>query len=334
GVELVNQSIGEGLGRQYVTRYFPPASKARIEGLVHSIAAAYAHELDTLDWMGPETRRKAQEKLLKLRIKVGYPERWRDYGALVIAGDDLVGNVMRARSFDYQRRIDRLGQPVDRDEWGNEDSPQNVDGSYYAEQNQIVLSAALLQPPYFNAQADDAANYGAIGGFIGHEISHGFDNEGSQFDADGNLLGQPGWFTPEDQARFNARTSALAQQYDAFEPMPGIHMNGELTLSENLADNAGVAIAYKAWRASLNGRPVATMDGLDGDQRFFIAWAQMWRGKMRDDQEILFLKTEGHAPDAIRGFAPLQNMDAFYKAFGIQPGDRMYLPPERRITVW
>ncbi len=241
--------MGEALGKRYVEQYFPPESKARMEALVRNLLDAYRRDIATLDWMGPQTKLGAQEKLLKLVTKIGYPKVWRDYGTLQISRDDLWGNVVRANEFEYQRELNKLGKPVDRNEW--EMTPQTVNAYYNPLMNEIVFPAAILQPPIFNVAADDAVNYGGIGGVIGHEISHGFDDKGSQYDADGNLRD---WFTKEDHDKFAAKTAALVGQYNLYEPVPGYHVNGELTLGENIGDNSGLAIAYKAYRLSLSGK--------------------------------------------------------------------------------
>jgi predicted metalloendopeptidase len=332
GIRLVNASIGEGLGRLYVAQYFPPESKARMQQLVKNLLAAYKEDIDTLDWMGPQTRKRAQEKLARFTTKIAYPDRWRDYGALEISRADLLGNVRRAQAFEYDRNLAKLGQPIDRTEW--EMTPPTVNAYYEPEKNEIVFPAAILRPPFFNPQADDAANYGAIGAVIGHEISHGFDDEGSQYDGAGNLLEPPGWFTPADLERFKERTKGLVQQYSAYSPLPGYPINGELTLGENIADNSGLAIAYKAYHLSLHGSQPPVIDGLTGDQRLFMGWAQAWRGKVRDNQEIVYIKSDPHSPIQFRGLLPEMNQEAFYRAFDVKPGDKMYLPPEKRIHLW
>ena len=332
GIDLVDESIGEGLARIYTAKYFPPEAKARIDQLVHNLLAAYQADLETLDWMSPETRQKALAKLAMFAPKIGYPATWRDYSALQISRDDLVGNVLRARVFDYQRNLNKLGKPIDRSEWFM--TPQTVNAYYNPEMNEIVFPAAVLQPPMFNAKADDAVNYGSIGAIIGHEISHGFDDQGSQYDGSGNLLGSPGWFTQADFDKFRAKTRALVAQYGAREPVPGYHVNGELTLGENIADNSGLAMAYKAYRISLGGAPAPVIDGLTGDQRFFMGWAQVWRGLTRDSETIVELKTDPHSPEMYRGSIPLMNQQAFYDAFDVKPGDGMYLAPEQRVSLW
>ena len=242
---------------------------------------------------------------------------------------DLVGNVMRANEFEYRRNIAKLGKPIDRGEWFL--TPQTVNAYYNPELNEIVFPAAILQPPIFDAQADDAVNYGAIGSVIGHEISHGFDDQGSQYDGDGNLHD---WWTSEDHEKFTAKTKALVAQYAAYEPIPGYHVNGELTLGENIADNSGLAIAYKAYRISLGGKQAPVIDGLTGDQRFFMGSAQSWRTKMRDDYTVRLIKSDPHSPNTIRSNAAAINQAAFYSAFDVKPGDKMYLPPEKRVTIW
>jgi putative endopeptidase len=332
GVKLLDGSIGEGLGRLYTAKYFPPESKARMEELVKNLLAAYQLDLQSLDWMSPETRQKAQAKLAKLTTKIGYPVKWRDYSALQIDRGDLVGNVLRAQTFEYNRNLNKLGQPIDRTEW--EMTPQTVNAYYEPERNEIVFPAAILRPPFFDPKADDAVNYGAIGAVIGHEISHGFDDQGSQYDGDGNLLDPPGWFTTADLGRFKERTRALVAQYAAYAPVPGYPINGELTLGENIADNSGLAIAYKAYRLSLAGTEAPVLDGFSGDQRFFIGWAQAWRGRTRENQAILWIKSDPHSPEQFRGLLPEMNLAPFYAAFDVQPGDKMYLPPEKRVTLW
>jgi putative endopeptidase len=332
GVALVEGSMGEALGRLYVARYFSADAKARAQRLVANLLDAYRQDLQTLDWMGPETREKAQQKLAKFGYKIGYPDKWRDYGTLKIVKNDLFGNSLRANVFEYERNLHKLGKPFDRTEWLM--TPQTVNAYYQPTSNEIVFPAAILRPPYFDPGADDAVNYGSIGGVIGHEISHGFDDQGSQFDGDGNLLNPPGWFTQADLDQFNARTHVLVEQYAAYEPVPGFHVNGELTLGENIADNSGLSIAHKAYLLSLAGQPSPVIDSLTGDQRFYMGWAQVWRGKTRDDELIQRIKTDPHSPLPVRGTAPERNQAPFYDAFDIKPGDRMYLPPAQRVSLW
>jgi predicted metalloendopeptidase len=329
GVSTVEGALGEALGREYVAQYFPPERKARMEELVKNVLAAYKESIDHLDWMGPETKKEAQAKLAKFNPKIGYPNKWRDYSKLAIKKDDLVGNVMRTATFAYNRNINKLGKPIDREEWGM--TPQTINAYYNPRMNEIVFPAAILQPPFFNAQADDAVNYGAIGAVIGHEIGHGFDDKGSQSDGNGNLRN---WWSKEDEARFKAKTDMLVKQYDAFEPVPGYHVNGSLTLGENIGDNSGLAIAYKAYKISLHGQPAPVIDGLTGDQRFFMGFGQVWRSKMRDEAQINQVKTDPHSPGQFRANGTLRNQAAFYEAFGVKEGDKMYLKPDDRVTIW
>lgn len=329
GVDLVEQSIGMGLGKLYVAKYFPPESKARMEELVGNLLKAYKQSIETLDWMSPVTKQQALEKLAKFTPKIGYPNKWRDYSKLTTTPDDLVGNVERAQIFEYERNINKLGKPVDREEWGM--TPQTINAYYNPEMNEIVFPAAILQPPFFNAQADDAVNYGGIGAVIGHEISHGFDDQGSQYDGNGNLRD---WWTASDHEKFSAKTKALVAQYAAYEPVKGYHVNGELTLGENIADNSGLAIAYKAYEISLHGRKSAVIDGLTGEQRLYMGWAQVWRGKVRENEQIRRIKIDPHSPPSVRGTAPLENQPAFFTAFDIKPGDGMWVPPDKRVTIW
>ena len=329
GIALVNDAMGEALGKRYVEKYFPAQSKTRMEELVRNLIDAYRRDIDTLDWMGPETKKGAQAKLAKLVTKIGYPNTWRDYGTLQTASDDLWGNVVRANEFEYRRDINKLGKPVDRNEWHM--TPQTVNAYYSPPLNEIVFPAALLQPPFFNVRADDAVNYGGIGAIIGHEISHGFDDEGSKYDADGNLRD---WFMADDHAKFAAKTKALVAQYNAYEPVPDYHVNGDLTLGENIGDNSGLAIAYKAYRLSLGGRAAPVIDGLTGEQRFYLGWVQAWRGKVRTAEAIRRIKVDPHSPPSVRGTAPVVNQSGFYSAFGVTEGDKMYLAPANRVNIW
>jgi predicted metalloendopeptidase len=296
---------------------------------VKNFLAAFKEGIDGLDWMSPDTKREAQGKLAKFMPKIGYPDKWRDYSALEIAKGDLVGNVTRSNAFEYQRNIDKLGKPVDRAEWGM--TPQTINAYYNPELNEIVFPAAILQPPFFTPDADDAVNYGAIGMVIGHEISHGFDDQGAQYDGDGNLRD---WWTKEDHEKFAAKTKALAAEYDRFEPVPGYHINGELTLGENIADNSGMAVAYKAYQLSLGGKPAPVIDNLTGDQRFYMGFAQAWRAKYRDNYMIELIKTDPHSIPKYRVVGTVANQPAFYSAFDIKEGDRMWVAPDQRITIW
>jgi putative endopeptidase len=329
GVALVNRCLGEGLGQLYVEKYFPPESKARMLALVNNLLATYRSSIDELDWMAAQTKQQAQTKLAALVTKIGYPNKWRDYSKLEIVRADLVGNVIRAAVFDYQYQVNKLGKPIDRDEW--QLTPQTINAYYDPQMNEIVFPAAILQPPFFDPRADDAVNYGSVGAVIGHEISHGFDDQGSQFDAQGNLRD---WFTKQDHERFAAKTAALVAQYSAYEPVPGYHLNGELTLGENIADNSGLAVAYQAYRLSLEGKAAPIIDGLSGEQRFYMGFAQAWQAKLRENTEILRIKADPHSPPRFRVQGTVVNQPAFYAAFGVKPGDKMYLAPEQRVLIW
>ena len=329
GVALVNGQIGEALGKLYVDAYFPADSKAKMEVLVGDIKTAMGARIDKLDWMGPQTRARAQEKLSKFNVKIGYPDRWRDYSALRIADDDLYGNVKRAVAFNWDYRARRLGQPVDRGEWGM--TPPTINAYYSSTKNEIVFPAAILQPPFFDPEGDAAINYGAIGGVIGHEITHGFDDQGRKSDGDGRLAD---WWTAEDAAKFKVQATRLGEQYSAVEPLPGSKINGELTMGENIADLGGLLLALDAYHISLKGQPAPVIDGLTGDQRVFLGWAQVWRAKYRDDRMRQLLVSDPHAPPQARVDLPVRNIDAFYTAFGIKPGDAMYVAPEDRVRIW
>jgi predicted metalloendopeptidase len=329
GVRLVNSALGEAFGKLYVNEYFPPENKARMQALVKNLLEAYKRNIETLEWMSPETKVGAREKLAKLVPKIGYPDQWRDYSTLNIVKGDLLGNVQRATRFEFERTLAKLGKPIDRNEWGM--TPQTVNAYYNPQLNEIVFPAAILQPPFFNAKADDAVNYGGIGGVIGHEISHGFDDEGSQFDADGNLHD---WFSKADHDKFAEKTKALVEQYNQYTPVPGYNVNGELTLGENIADNSGLAIAYKAYKISLNGDKSPVIEGLTGEQRLFLGWAQVWRSKSRENETVVRIKSDPHSPAEIRGLAPLLNQPGFYEAFDVKSGDKMYLAPDKRVIIW
>jgi predicted metalloendopeptidase len=329
GVANMEMVLGEAVGRQYVQQYFPAERKARMEVLVKNMLVAYKESIDTLEWMSPETKKEAQAKLAKFTPKIGYPNKWRDYSALTIKPGELAANMMRARTFAYNRNINKLGKPVDREEWGM--TPQTVNAYYNSTMNEIVFPASILQPPFFDMRADDAVNYGAIGAVIGHEISHGFDDKGSQSDGDGNLRD---WWTKEDRVKFQAKADALAKQYDGYSPLPGYNVNGALTLGENIGDLSGVAIAYKAYKLSLGGKEAPVIDGFTGDQRFFMGFSQIWRSKMRESQQIVQIKTDPHSPGQFRTNGVLVNQPGFYEAFGVKEGDKMYLAPKDRITIW
>ena len=329
GVQLVESTLGESLGQVYVKKHFSAEKKQRMEQLVHNLLKAYQQSIDDLDWMSSTTKVKAQKKLSSFAVKIGYPNKWRDYSDLEIKNNDLVGNVIRSREFEHQYDLNKLGKPVDRDKWGM--YPQMVNAYYNPSLNEIVFPAAILQPPFFDMNADDATNYGAIGAIIGHEISHGFDDQGSEFDDAGNMQN---WWTDEDRKKFKEKTAVLVQQYSAYEPVKGYHVDGELTLGENIADNSGLAVAYKAYQLSLNGKPAPVLDGFTGEQRFYLGWAQAYREKIQDAQQIVYLKSDPHSPDKVRGNATLLNQTPFYDAFKIKQGDRMYLPEDKRVTIW
>jgi putative endopeptidase len=325
----LDPALGEAVGALYVAQYFPPAARARAQALVGNLMKAYAASIDGLTWMSPATKAAAQLKLSQYSVKIGYPDQWRDYGALAIRAGDALGNSDRAGRFAYHRNIVRVGGPVDRAEWDM--TPQTVNAYYNPSGNEIVFPAAILQPPYFDPQADDAVNYGGIGAVIGHEISHGFDDQGSQFDGIGRLRD---WWTADDRKAFEAITTRLVAQYSAYEPLPGHHVNGQLTLGENIADLSGLQIAYKAYKISLAGKPSPVIDGLTGEQRFFFGWAQGWRSKTRDARMQQLLTTNEHSPAQYRGDGAPINNDGFHEAFGTKPGDAMWKAPADRIRLW
>ena len=329
GVEMVDAQMGEALGKLYVAAYFPPEQKAQMERLVADVRGALKARIERLEWMSAATKERALEKLAKLDVKIGYPDKWRDYGGLEIREGDLYGNVRRAIAFEWDYRARRWGGPVDRGEWGM--TPPTVNAYYRSTANEIVFPAAILQPPFFDPQADPAINYGAIGGVIGHEITHGFDDQGRKSDGVGRLAD---WWTPEDAARFKAEADKLGRQYAAYQPLPGAHINPDLTMGENIADLGGLHLALDAYHASLQGKPAPVIDGTTGDQRVFLGWAQVWRGKIRDDRLRQMLVVDPHSPNSARVDVPARNIDAFYAAFGVRPGDKMYLPPEDRARVW
>lgn len=328
-VRVTDGGMGESLGKLYVEKYFPASSKAKMEKLVANLLLAYKQSIDTLDWMSPETKKEAQAKLASFTPKIGYPKKWKDYSALKITKGDAVGNLRNTAAFAAQMELNKLGKPIDRDEWGM--TPQTVNAYYNPELNEIVFPAAILQPPFFNAKADDAVNYGGIGAVIGHEISHGFDDQGSQYDGAGNLRD---WWTKEDHEKFAEKTKALIEQYNAFSPLQGYFVNGELTLGENIADNSGLAIAYKAYQLSLGGKPAPVIDGLTGDQRFFAGWGQVWRNKIRDAAAIVRLKTDPHSPGEFRANGAIRNLTPFYQSYGVKEGDKLYLEPKKRVSIW
>jgi putative endopeptidase len=329
GVQLVDSQIGEALGKVYVEAYFPPQSKAKMLALVGDIRTAMKGRIERLDWMSQPTKTKALEKLAAFTVKIGYPDKWRDYAALTIKDGDLYGNVNRASTFDWDFRVGRLAGPVDRAEWGM--TPPTINAYYNPTGNEIVFPAAILQPPFFDPDGDMAINYGAIGGVIGHETTHGFDDSGRHYDGTGRLTD---WWTAEDAAKFQAETVKLGKQYGAFEVLPGAKINGDLTMGENIADLGGLLLALDAYHTSLHGQPAPIVDGLTGDQRVFLGWAQVWRGKTRDDAMRQQLVSDPHSPQRARVDVPMRNIDAFYTAFGLKPGDGMYVAPADRVHIW
>jgi putative endopeptidase len=325
----LNGALGEAVGQVYVQRHFPPAYKARMQALVGNLLTAYRQSIDGLTWMTPGTKQRARDKLAKYAAKIGYPEVWRDYSALDIRDGDAFGNETRAGRFEYERKARRAGQPVDRREWHM--TPQTVNAYYNPNFNEIVFPAAILEPPFFDMKADDAVNYGAIGAIIGHEISHGFDDSGSQFDGDGKLNN---WWSEADRKAFDNLTEQLVKQYAAYEPLPGHHLNGKLTLGENIADLSGLQIAYKAYELSLKGKKAPVVGGLTGEQRFFLGFAQAWREKTRDERALQLLTIDPHSPSEFRANGTVINHDGFHQAFGTKPGDGMWKPENERIRIW
>jgi endothelin-converting enzyme/putative endopeptidase len=329
GVNMLDAHIGEGVGELYVAKYFPPEYKAKMDALVANLHAAMGERLKTLSWMDDATRAEAQKKLATFDPRIGYPIKWRDYSALRIDPGQLFENLRNARRFDWDRQVARLNKPVDRTEWGM--NPQTVNAYYDPLMNQITFPAAILQPPFFDPNADPAVNYGAIGAVIGHEMGHGFDDQGREFDATGKLRN---WWTPETNKKFLEQTSRLAAQYNAFCPLDGLCVNGNLTMGENIGDLGGLEMAYTAYKMSLNGKEAPAIDGFTGDQRFFLANAQIWRGKSREDALRNQILTNPHAPDAARGSIPVRNIDPWYRAFAVKEGDKAYIKPEERVNIW
>ena len=330
GVALCDAAIGEAVGAEYVARVFPPEAKAEMEGLVANLLEAYRVSIGRLEWMSADTRARALEKLARFRSKIGYPDRWRDYSALEIARDDLIGNVRRAAAFEVDRQLGKLVAPVDRDEWFL--TPQTVNAYYLPGSNEICFPAAILRPPFFRAGADPALNYGAIGAVIGHEIGHGFDDQGSQYDGDGNLVD---WWTDEDRARFTERADKLVAQYDGFEPrtLPGHRVNGALTIGENIGDLGGLAIALLAYEIALAGERPPVIDGLTGAQRVLQSWALIWRVKTRPELARQLLSVDPHSPAEFRA-NNVRNLDEFHAAYATAPGDGLWLDPADRVRIW
>lgn len=328
-VTSVNGNMGELLGQLYVDRHFKPEAKERMDTLIQNLINAFEASIRELDWMSEETKQQALVKLSKFRPKVGYPNAWRDYSKMNIEPGNLVGNVKSAAEFEYNRNLDKLDSPVDKNEWFL--TPQTVNAYYNPVWNEIVFPASILQPPFFHVEAEDAVNYGGIGAVIGHEIGHGFDDQGRKFDGDGNLRD---WWTEEDNARFEERKKRLAAQYSGYEVIDGLTINGEFTSGENIGDLGGLSIAYLAYKMSLNGAEAPVIDGLTGDQRFFLGWAQVWRGKVRDEEAKRLLTIDPHSPAKFRANGAAVNVPAFYEAFDVREGDGMYLAPEERVKIW
>ena len=331
GVALVEGCLGEAVGQIYVERHFPPAAKQRMVKLVSNLIEAYRIDIAALTWMSDETKVKAFDKLNKFTPKIGYPDKWRDYSKLSINKDDLMANIAAVTKFAQDYEYAKIGAPVDKGEWLM--TPQTVNAYYNPGMNEIVFPAAILQPPFFDMDADDAANYGGIGAVIGHEIGHGFDDQGSRYDGDGNLNN---WWSDFDRTEFEKRANKLIAQYEALSPLdtPDVHVNGALTIGENIGDLGGLTIAYKAYELSLAGKKSPVIDGLTGEQRFFLGWAQCWRQKMRPEEIRRRVATDPHSPDEFRCNQVVRNLDEFYRAFDVNVEDALYLPPEERVRIW
>ena len=326
---MLDANIGEGLGEVYVAKYFPPGHKAKMDELVANLRASMGERLKNLSWMDEATRSEAQKKLATFDPRIGYPVKWRDYSALTIDAGKIFENIRNARKFDWNRQVARLNQPVDRTEW--EMNPQTVNAYYNPLMNQITFPAAILQPPFFDPNADPAVNYGAIGAVIGHEMGHGFDDQGREFDETGKIRN---WWTAETNKKFLEQTARFATQYNAFCPLQGLCVNGKLTMGENIGDLGGLEMAYTAYKKSLNGKEAPVIDGFTGDQRFFMAHAQVWRSLEREDDLRNLILTNPHAPPAARGSIPERNMDAWYDAFDVKESDKAFIKPEDRVRIW
>ncbi len=329
GVEACNAMLGMPVGQIYVEKSFSPKAKERMNELVGNLMKAFEQRIDQLEWMGNGTKAQAREKLSLFTPKIGYPDKWKDYSSVVTDPTDVVGNLGRIAEFEHEFALKKLGKPIDRSEWFM--PPQTVNAYYNPTMNEIVFPAAILKPPFFNLDADDAINYGAIGAVIGHEISHGFDDSGSKFDGNGNLRN---WWTENDQKEFEKRSQQLVSQYDKYEPLPGQNLNGKFTLGENIGDLGGLSVAYTAYKLSLDGKPSPVIDGLTGEQRFFIGWAQVWRRKYREAEMLKRLKTDPHSPSQYRCNGIVSNVDGFYEAFDVKPGSPMYIEPSKRVRIW
>jgi putative endopeptidase len=330
-VDAAEGSMGEAIGRTYVAEYFPAESKAKMDKLVADLRAAMKMRIEKLDWMQPETKAKAIEKLAKFGVKIGYPSKWRDYSKLTVKEGDIVGNANAAAKFEWNYDVNRIGKPVDEGEWGM--TPQTINAYYSPPKNEIVFPAAILQPPFFDPNADPAVNYGGIGAVIGHEITHGFDDQGRKSDGDGALRD---WWAPDDAKKFEAEAAKLGAQYEAynFASLPGIHIIGKQTMGENIGDLGGVLLGLEAYKVSLAGKPAPVIDGFTGEQRVFLGWAQVWRTMMRDDALRQMIMTNSHSPGTVRAMFPLRNVDAWYDAFGVKEGDANYVKPEDRVHIW
>jgi predicted metalloendopeptidase len=324
-----NKGVGELVGRMYVEKYFPPESKAKVQALVANLRVSLQERLEQSTWLGEDTRKRALEKLGTFVTKIGYPDEWKDYSGLDVRRDDLIGNIKRAQLWDWRRDIARLDQPVDRNEWYM--TPQRVNAYYNPLNNEIVFPAAILQPPFFDPNADDAVNYGGIGAVIGHEIGHGFDDQGRKFAADGSL---EDWWTEADATAFTMQASKLIEQYSSFEALPGLNVNGAITIGENIGDLGGLNMSLHAYKLSLNGKPAPVIDRLTGEQRFFLSWAQIWRAKYRDEALRVQVLSDPHSPSQFRVNGAVRNMDEWYQAFDIKATDKLYLPPDQRLKIW
>jgi putative endopeptidase len=331
GAKVIDRSIGEALGELYVARYFPVKAKARMTELVDNLKAVFSDRLQKVDWMTEATRAKALAKFARFTQKIGHPDKFRDYSTVEIRRDDYLGNVRRAEAFDTHRQLVRLGKPVNRSEWHM--TPETVNAYFNPLQNEIVFPAGILQPPFFDLSLDDAVNYGGIGAVIGHEITHGYDDQGRKYNADGNL---EDWWTPADANAFEERAQKIVDEYNAFEPLPGLHVNGKLTLGENIADFGGVTIAYEALQRALAKDPSKRekIDGFTPEQRFFISWGQIWRTNIREAEARRLVTTDPHSPGHFRAIGPLENLHIFYAAFGVQTGEPMWRAPEERAKIW
>lgn len=329
GVDAVDSALGEIVGKLYVERYFQEEAKVRMDQLIENLRDGFRVGIDGLEWMTDATKAEAQDKLAKFTTKIGYPDEWKDYSGLDVIENDVVGNVMRSRRFEHNREVSKLGQPIDRGEWYM--TPHTVNAYYNPNMNEIVFPAAILQPPFFNVEADDAVNYGAIGAVIGHEFSHGFDDQGRKSDGDGMLRD---WWTEEDARAFSERADALVAQYNQFEVLPGKYLNGAFTLGENIGDLSGLAVAYKAYQLSLNGEEAPIIDGFTGDQRFFMGWGQVWRRLYRDENLEVRITSDPHSHSEARANGVLRNIDIWYDAFDVKEEDALYLPPSQRVKIW